>query len=194
MFNRLILAVAAIAIFMVVPSIAGPATGCNKVKFYGSYTRASNNPDIFGDGSNVNHSAVFQLNIHSDGTVTQYWTGLPDYLINLGTGSGWVGSWTCRADGKLVVTVIGASYAPDYIPNANPNITSQDVTLINHARSTYLFSVDDENTLSRIQARSRTYAPADDPTDPAGGTLGTLSTTPLVYKRLIASDADLIAP
>src|SRR5258706_787223 len=100
MFNKIILTIAAITIFTAVPSLA--ATGCNKIKFFGSYTSPQLNDDVFGDGSAI-HSFAFQLTLQSDGTANQYWTGLPDYIMNLGTGSAQIGSWTCRSDGKLVV-------------------------------------------------------------------------------------------
>lgn len=121
----------------------------------------------------------------------QYWTGLPDYAMNLGTGSELTGSWTCRADGKLVIQYISATYVPTSISANTPN---PDVELFRHTRVTALFDVPDDNTLVRIQARARTYAPDADPTNPTGGTLGNLSTTPITYNRFVASDADLLLP
>ena len=47
MFNKIILTIAAITIFTAVPSLA--ATGCNKIKFFGSYTSPQLNDDVFGD-------------------------------------------------------------------------------------------------------------------------------------------------
>ena len=172
--------------------LAGTAFGanCKNGKFVGSYTSPNLDVDLFGDGSVV-HSLVFQLNLRSDGTADQYWTGAPDYLINLGSGSPWIGSWDCRNDGKLVVTMLRASYVPT-TPSANA--VNPDIELLNHVRNTYLFSIDDQNTLTRIQSRARVYDIHDDPTDPAGGTLGTISNAHVVYRRLIATDADLLAP
>lgn len=189
MYKRMMLVSLAIAVLMVVPSFAD-TTGCKKGEFFGSYTRTELNQDVFGDGSAI-HTFIYQLNLHSDGTATQYWTGLNDYLITLGTGSPWTGSWTCRGDGKLVVTLIVATYFP---VTGNPNVASPDVELGSHFRDTYLFNVVDENTLIRIQSRRRAYLPAGDPTNPTGGTLGPLSTTPVTYNRLVASDADLLVP
>ncbi|HVQ55117.1 MAG TPA: hypothetical protein VMS29_00050 [Pyrinomonadaceae bacterium] len=189
MYIRMMLVSLAIAVLMVVPSFAD-STGCKKGEFFGSYTRPELSQDVLGDGSAI-HSFTYQLNLHNDGTATQYWTGLNDYLITLGTGSPWTGSWTCRSDGKLIVTMIVASYFP--VTN-NQNVTSPDVELRSHFRDTYLFNVVDENTLIRIQSRRRAYLPAADPTNPAGGTLGPLSTTSVAYNRLVASDADLLVP
>jgi hypothetical protein len=188
MFKKMICVLFVFAALLFASS-AEAATGCKKFNFAGSYTRPQLNVDIFSDGS-VTHSWVFQLNLHSDGTATQYWTGADDFMINTGTASPWTGSWKCRDDGKLVVTLITANYTP-VAAGSNPNVTVPDVTLANHQRITYLFSVDNENTLTRVQVRSRTYGPNDDPTDPAGGTLGTLFTNTVTYTRLVASDADL---
>src|SRR6266487_7191479 len=89
-------------VFMVIPAFAD--AGCKNGKFVGSYTRPQILNDIWGDSTGVNHTVLFQLNLQSDGTVFQYWTGLPDLMLNGGTGSPNVGSWKCRDDGKLVVT------------------------------------------------------------------------------------------
>ena len=189
MCRKIVILSIAMVVFMVVPSYGKPG-GCKKFEFYGSYTRTELNQDVFGDGSAI-HSFVYQLNLHGDGTATQYWTGLNDYLITLGKASPWKGSWTCRSDGKLIITLLVANYYP---VTDNPNVTGADVELREYFRTTYLFSVDDENTLIQVQARARTYSAAQDPTDPTGGTLGKLSTATLTYKRLIASDADLLLP
>jgi hypothetical protein len=193
MFKRSLFALAAITIFMSVATLAAPPkTGCRKFNFIGTYL-APNQQDVFGDG-NI-HKFAFQLTLSSDGTVNQYWTGLPDYLINAGTGSPQIGSWTCRDDGKLVIILIQGSYSPA-TPTDDPNLTSQDVVLTSHSRTTYLFTVDDDNTVTRTLSRTRRYTPTQDPTDPAGGTLLNFPATPVntVYKRLTASDADLLAP
>jgi hypothetical protein len=197
MLKKMALALAALTIFMVVPTLAGPATGCNKIKFVGSYTSPSTIPDIFGPGSNpppISHNYLYQLNLNSDGTATQSWTGYADYMINTGTQSQQIGSWTCRADGKLIVTLIQALFAPVPAGAANGNLATPDVELWRHYRTTYLFSVDDVNTLTKIQSRSRTYTSAEDPTDAAGGTLQNPNNSTATYQRLMSSDADLLAP
>jgi hypothetical protein len=188
MFGKILIVSAAI-VFIAVPSFGKPA-GCKKVDFYGSYVRTELNQDVFGDGSAV-RNFVYQLNLQSDGTATQYWSGVNDFVVTLGTGSPWKGTWTCRSDGKLIVTLLVANYYP---VTGNPNVTGADVELKEYLRTTYLFSVDDENTLTRVLGRTRTYSAAQDPGDPTGGSLGKLSTAALTYKRLIASDADLLIP
>ena len=190
MLKRAIIALAVITIFMTVSAMATPRTGCKKFNFLGTFLSPSQS-DVFGDG-NI-HKFAFQLTLNGDGTVNQFWTGLPDYIINAGTGSSQIGSWTCRDDGKLVIVWIQASYLP-VTPSEYSVLTSQDVELLTHSRTTYLFSVEDDNTVTRIQSRTRRYTPTQDPTDAAGGTLLAPSSTVVTYKRLVASDADLLAP
>jgi hypothetical protein len=189
MIGKVFIVSIAMVVFMVVPSWGKPID-CKKADFYGSYIRTELNQDVFGDGSAV-RNFLYQLNLQSDGTATQYWTGVNDFVVTLGTGSPWKGSWTCRSDGKLIVTLLVANYYP---VTGNPNVTSADVELREYFRTTYLFSVDDENTLTQIQARTRAYHANQDPTDPTAGKLGKLSTATLIYKKLIASDADLLLP
>ena len=188
MLSKMTLLMAALTIFMVAPAFADQ--NCATGNFVGTYTRLSPAIDAVGDG--VLHAFAFQLTLHADGTVTQYWTGLPDYQNTLGTGSRNIGAWKCRDNGNLLVTLLSASYAPIA---ANPGLgTLDDVRLVRHQRSTMVFNIDDNNTLTRLKIRTRNYAPAADPTDPNGGTLGALDTTQVVYKRLVASAADLTAP
>ena len=116
-------------------------------------------------------------------------------MLSSGSSTPSVGSWQCRPDGKLVVTTITTLYAPtnDAAMHGILNVPT-DLFLFFTARSTYLFSITDDVTLTRIQARVRRYAPAEDPTDPQRGTLRPLDTSVVEYKRLVASDADLLAP
>ena len=188
MLKKMLFALAAVVIFTALPAFA--AQSCKNVKFWGSYQQPTANFDVFGDGT-LFHSLVNQLTLHEDGTANLYWTGYNDYLINLGTGSPSIGSWTCRSDGKLVVVLLTALYIPSTPSGNAPN---PDITLYQHFRTTYLFSIEDENTIKRVQSRSRRYTPAQDPSDPAGGTLGTINNNESTYKRLIATDADLLAP
>ena len=190
MLNKTLLSIAALAIFTVIPTFGAPATGCNKIKFTGSYIRTVQTLPL-PDGSS--HSTLFQLNLNADGTAVQNWTGFLDFAINSGAGSPYIGSWTCRADGKLIVTLISASYG--VVPaGSSPDVTAQDISLVFHTKTTYLYSVDDANTLTRVAARSRTYQNNEDATDPNSGHLGTLSTATVVFTRLVATDDDLLVP
>lgn len=172
--------------------------GCKNGKFVGSYTALDTIPDIWGDGSNIEHQLIRQLNLHSDGTVTEEFSGSPDTMLSFGLSTTAVGSWKCRNDGMLVVTQIHAIYSPttDAInhPSTVPNPPPVDLFLLQHNRVTSLFFVTGANTLTRIQARNRRYDATQDPTDPTGGVLQSLITDVVVYKRLVASDADLLAP
>ena len=110
MFNKLFLMAVAIAIFAVVPAVAAP-TGCNRIKFQGTYTRASVNQDILGDET-VFNSYVFQLEIRGDGTASLHSSAYYDFMVNTGSNSPGIGTWTCRADGKLVVSVLAGLLYP----------------------------------------------------------------------------------
>ena len=79
-------------------------------------------------------------------------------------------------------------------PASVPDPPPVDMEIFRHIRRTILFSVTDANTLTQTQSRDRKYDPTQDPTDPNGGVLGPLNTDVVVYKRLVASDADLLAP
>jgi len=196
--RNVVVAFLALSLFTVIPAFPQGNAGCKNGKFIGSYTHLDTFPDIWGDGSNVEHQIIQQLNLHSDGTVTQENAGAPDIMLSAGMNTPLVGSWTCRRDGMLVVTVIFAIYGPttDAInhPSTVPFPPPVDLFLVQHTRATYLFSVTDANTLTRIQARNRRYDPTQDPTDPTGGVLRPLNTTVVVFTRLVASDADLLAP
>jgi hypothetical protein len=198
--EKVMFAFVVLALLMVIatPAIAQGTAGCKTSKFIGSYTSSTSFPDIWGDGSNVAHTFVSQLNLHSDGIATQEFTGGPDIMLSGGTGTPFVGSWICRKDGKLVVTFITAIYGPttDAInhPTTVPDPPPVDLFLVASSRFTYLFTVTDDNTLTRIQARRRNYLPAEDPSDLAAGSLRPLNTSLVEYKRLVASDADLLAP
>ena len=188
-----LLALVTLSVFMVMPVSA--SSGCKTVKFAGSYVTALPNPDVWGDGTGVNHTFISQLNLNSDGTAYEQFTGAPDLLLSGGTITPSVGSWQCRQDGKLIVTIINTVYLPTTeAPMHGFLNVPVDLYLLFHFRATSLYSVTDENTLTRIQARSRRYAPAEDPTDPNAGTLGTLRTSLVNYTRIVASDADLLAP
>ncbi len=183
--------VLAFAIVLTLTSGLVFAGNCNNENFPGTYTRIDPPIDLLGDGSAV-HQHVYTLTLNVDGSARQDWTGFPDYIINLGSGTPGIGSWRCRADGKLVVNLLSTTYLP---VAADPNIgTVQDISLFRHSRITILFNVNSPNKLTRTQSRSRNYLPGDDPTNLSGGTLGALNNTQIVYNRIVANDSDLTAP
>jgi len=185
--------------FMVTPAFSDVIGGCKTGLFVGTYTILGTIPDIWGDGTNVLNQTISQLTLHGDRTVSLEDTSARVLMLSLGTFSQLTGSWTCRGDGKLIVTLIWANYFPttDAInhPSTVPNPPPVDLVVGNHVRQTLLFSVTTLNTLTLNQFRSRVYDQTQDPTDPTGGTLRVLHTNVgAVYKRLVASDADLLAP
>ena len=198
--KSVLVAVVLLSVFMVTPAFPQETenAGCKNQKFIGSYTHVDAIPDVWGDGTNVEHQILQQLNLHSDGSVTNDNAGGPDLMLSFGLSTTQIGSWKCRKDGMLVVTVIAAIYEPttDAInhPSTVPAPPPVDLSLLQHTRATYLFSVTDANTLTRIQARNRAYDPTQDPSDPTGGVLRLLNTNVVVYTRVVASDADLLAP
>ena len=196
--RNVLVAFLALSVFVVLPAFPQGIAGCKTGKFVGSYTHLDTFPDVWGDGSNVENQTIRQLTLHSDGTATEDGTGSPDIMLSTGTISSGIGSWTCRDDGKLVVTLIFAVYLPttDAVnhPSSVPNPPPVDILLAQHSRRTSLFSVTDANSLTRIQSRIRRYSATQDPTDPSGGVLGPLLANAVVYTRLVASDADLLAP
>jgi hypothetical protein len=196
--KSVLVAVVLLSAFLVTPAFSDVLGGCKTGLFIGSFNALVTYPDIWGDGSNVENQTINQLTLHIDGTATQTKTVSPDLMLSLGFGWSEVGSWTCRSDGKLVVTLIFGGYraTTDAVnhPATVPNPPPVDLLLVEHEKDTYLFSVTDANTLTRIKFRRRDYSPTEDPTNPTAGTLEPLVTDVVVYKRLKASDADLLAP
>lgn len=191
MLRRIIFTVSFLALFAAVPAFA--QIDCKKGTFVGTYTRPTLNVDVLGNGS-VYHSLVYVLTLNSNGTAIESWTGSPDYTITAGTSTQSIGSWTCRGDGNLVVNLLSASFVPLTYIDPYRNAQVDDITLYSHTRATYLLTITDTNTLTRTQARFRGYAPNEDPTNPSAGTLAPLSSVARTYTRLVASDADLLAP
>jgi hypothetical protein len=193
MSKQIWLLAAALLIFTALPAIAGPKVGCNLYKFTGSFTRPQPNVDTLGDGDL--HSFIRQLNINGDGSLLVNWTAAPDYMINAGSGTPFIGAWTCRPDGTLLVNFIYATYIP-VLPVQDPSgqLTSQDIRLANHFRVTQVWTIDSDNQITVVQSRARRYAAAQDPTNPNIGTLENPSTTTATYTRLVPTDADLLAP
>ena len=191
MFKKITLALCIVAMLSLASS-AKAFTGCRKYNFIGTFNRVTPDLDLFGDGTAV-HTWIVQVQIHLDGTVRYFGSGAPEFMMNFGTGSDYIGSWTCRPDGKLILTGIEATYAP-VNSTMNPNAVVPDLVLTGYARTTYLLSVDSDDQLTKLQARSRYYGANDDPTNPTGGTLSDFFNSHYTLTRLRASDADLNLP
>jgi len=110
--RNVLVAFLALSVFIVLPAFPQGDAGCKTGKFIGSYTHLDTFPDVWGDGSNVENQTIRQLTLHSDGTAIEESTGAPDLMLSTGTISSSIGSWTCRDDGQLVVTLIFAVYLP----------------------------------------------------------------------------------
>ena len=186
MTKKLVLLVAILTVFAA--SAAFADVGCKSYKFVGSYAHVDPPADIFRDGT-VIHQFIFNMTLNIDGTAYQFWTGSLDYPLNSGTSSPSIGSWTCRADGKLIVTFLSATFLP-----TNARVSTPDLALNSSQRTTYLFSITNDNTLTLNMLRVRNYAASEDPTNPNGGSVGQLNVGSATYKRLVASDADLSLP
>ena len=104
--KSVLVAVVFLSVLMVTPAFSDVLGGCKTGLFIGSYTTLATFTDLWGDGSNVVNSTILQLNLHIDGTVTEVFSGAPDIMLSFGTETPRVGSWKCRSDGKLVVTLI----------------------------------------------------------------------------------------
>ena len=71
--------------FTVLPAFPqGNNAGCKNGEFIGSYTHLNTFSDIWGDGSNVEHHLIEQLSLHSDGIVTEEFTGDQDTTLSFG--------------------------------------------------------------------------------------------------------------
>ena len=196
--KSVLVAVVVLSVFMVTPAFPQGIAGCKTGKFIGSYTTLVTFPDVWGDGTFVLNQTIRQLTLHGDGTANQEDTAAPDIMLSGGTFSSQIGSWTCRNDGKLVVTLLYGLLAPTTDaknhPSTVPDPPPVDLSIFGHTRVTFLISVTNANSLTITQTRRRHYNPTEDPTDPNGGRLTPLNTDVVVYQRVVASDADLLAP
>lgn len=190
MSKKMLITMVALSIFMVIPAVAqGNEPKCKEKDVIGSYASIRQFPDLFGNGTNVERTWLLTLNLNRDGTAYQYHTAWPDFHL-LGLATPQVGSWKCRADGKIVVTVLNGFYAPVTF-NPGTGLPTEDIELRLHLRITFLLIVEDIDNLKRVQFVRRRYNMTEDPTDPAAGTLDPVSFLERFYKRIKASDADL---
>jgi hypothetical protein len=110
------------------------AARCNPITVTGSYVRQIN-------------PYVDQLTLHVDGTA--YWFNSSAFdLILFGTYNPQVGSWTCLADGTVLVTTLGS----EYLQNSPSGDTPQpgqplDINLSTNIRITRQLSVVDVDTM-----------------------------------------------
>jgi hypothetical protein len=172
-----------LTIAFAVPAFAGEK--CKAKDVAGSYTRPVSTVGL----ESVRRFAEF-LTLHEDGTVYRYFTLFPEMQQTLGTGTPAVGSWKCTSDKKVLVNIIDATFLPT---NVDPYSLEpvEDIALLSHVRRSFLFTVVNDNELNLFQFRRRSYTVTEDPTDPLGGTLGSLGTANVTYTRIQASSDDL---
>ncbi|MFC1777540.1 hypothetical protein ACFL3I_09400 [Pseudomonadota bacterium] len=164
---------------------------CKDKDVVGSYMQSAEYDFTDGYGNLVDRFYVDQLNLSSGGTVHERLTAGQDLIMYAGLGSTWLGSWTCRNDGKLLVTALSADYAPIPTNTLFPGSLS-DIALVYHYRWTYLFSVEDKDTLKLEKYAVRGYGMTEDPTDPDAGGIIIEGDEEIYLDRLIPSDADLL--
>lgn len=177
-------------------SVQSAPTGseeCSKANVAGTYVNVFGLFGSFRPGL-LPGLLLNQLTLHEDGTADSYFTGDLDLPMNTAAASPSIGSWKCRDDGSLVLTVITADYFPVDPALVAADGLVPDIQLTNYVRTTMLFSVQDASALNAVETRNRVYAPTEDPSNPNLGVLQPLDTTIYVYKRLEASDADLLVP
>lgn len=192
MIKKVVITLISTSVFLCTPVFAAKKAtdGCKAQDVVGSYVSSTTYLQELYNGTFRDVTYVFQLNLNAGGTVSLDWTGFNDYMISAGTGTPYQGSWTCRDDGNLLVSTIGATFFPTDL-NIFDGTTVSDIELGGHNRHNRLFSVEDQDTITMRQSVRRFYFPDEDPTDPLGGTLRLEAFPDIEYTRLIPSDEGL---
>lgn len=160
---------------------------CSKNKVAGSYTRT-----LFVDGGASPKTYLDQINLGREGTVYWFSVSGTDRIINLGGITPFVGSWKCRRDGTVLMNIITATLAPFVDPGSGIN----DIDVRDYLRFTIVFSIEDKDTLKRVQSVGR-FMPAsndENPADPDVGTIFGVGTSPYFLKRFKPLESDLNIP
>ena len=166
-------------------------TFCKAQDIVGSYVAVIQRTHTGAGGELIDRTQIFQLNLSAGGTAHMFYTGLIDFPFTYGTRSPYIGSWSCRADGKLVMTTITARYFPtSFDPFSGQPVT--DVEIHSHWRHNRVFTVEDKDTITLRQSILRQYSMSEDPSDAGGGSVpfGEL-TSDLEFNRVVPSDAGL---
>jgi len=139
------------------------AVKCNPITVPGSYVRQTS-------------PYVDQLTLHVDGTA--YWFNSSAFdLILFGTYNPQVGSWTCLADGTVLVTTLGSEYLQNS-PSGDIPQTGQplDINLSTNIRITRKLSVVDLDTMQTTAQVITRVSLDNDPLGP--GIIGQSSCKP----------------
>ena len=174
---------AAMVALLLLSSTAPAAASCSPSTVAGSYVRRVS-------------PYIDQLTLSVDGTA--YWSDSRFFdRILLGTGLPEVGSWTCLADGSVLVTTIGTTYLQNS-PTGDVPQSGQplDINIANNVRITQKLSIVDRNTLRQIDRIVTRTSLSSDPLGP--GVLGSSSCTPsttpcasAAYRRIKPKVTDL---
>lgn len=190
--KKVLITLVATSVFMFTPAFAAKdkIDGCKEADVVGSYVNVSPQEQEVSDGSIRNVTYLFQLSLNAGGTVSQNFTGKGDFMVTGGTDATAYGSWTCRADGTLLLSTIYAIYhATTYNPFSDQTVS--DIELNSHIRHNRVFSVDDPNTITMRQSMYWYYQPNEDPTDLSGGWQSDEAFPDIEYTRLVPSDFGL---
>ena len=174
---------AALVTLLILSSTAFAATKCSAFTVAGSYVRQT--------------SPYFdQLMLNVDGTAYWFNSAAFDQIL-LGTSIPSVGSWTCLADGTVLITTVGSSYLQNSpygdVPQPGQPL---DINLANNIRITQKLTILDPETLQQIDRIVTRVALSDDPLGP--GVLGVSSCfpsgnpcNPAPYKRIRPKITDI---
>jgi len=162
--------------FSILTSTALAGTKCNVNSVTGSYIRQHVATPGYMD----------QLRLSVDGGAYYYSSAAFDLLITGGTLIPSVGSWTCQADGSVLVTTIGSQYGPN---------GSGDITITVNERRTFKLLVVNGNTLQPANIVVTTTDLTGDPfgsgtVSSCGGSSGILCDA-ANYKRVVPQASDL---
>jgi len=161
--------------FSILTSTALASTKCSVNTVTGTYIR-----------QHVSTPYLDQLRLSVDGGAYYYNSSSFDFLLTGGTFIPMIGSWTCQADGSVLVTTIGSTYGPN---------GSGDITLNTNYRNTQKLLVVNGTTLAPLNLVVTTTALTNDPFGPGiitacGGSSGTPCDASN-YKRVVPQASDL---
>lgn len=188
MFKRTIFSVIVLSFFLASPAYSAKTPGVTACKIdavAGSYVRVSQSQSVGFDGTIIDRTYLFQLKLSSDGIAVQNFTGADDMFDIYGGESDGVGSWECRKDGKLLVTMFSGSYRPvvdGLDPFTGESVQASELRF--HYLVSYLLSVTSADTLKTVETGVKEFNMSEVPTDPNAGSLVTLHTLEREYNRV----------
>lgn len=188
MYKRTIFSVIVLSFFLASPALFAKKADdsvCKVATVAGSYVRVKQ-----ANYSGVDRTFLLQLNLSSDGIALQNFTGGLDLIDYYGGESNDIGSWECREDGKLLVTMYRAEY-PAISTDPFTAGPIQAAELRRHFLVSYLFIVTSADTLTTVEIGLKEFDMSEDPTDPAAGILRNPDLNEYEYNRVKPTDAYL---